>query len=209
MWPFNSQLRQQHARFFFCWAQLWTFYFFENDILTPSYSSQEFTIAWIFKYMLLLLRYTVITIVQKTGKLCENTTLKNMNSVFQRLFIFTFSNSNVFWKFNNNRKKVVISLLKISSKLFLYQNYLTLTLIRIALKKCLTVWLRVIYDIKAPNGKQRGLPLSAPFPLPHSYWLPGENIRLPASQNVQKHHHKQVEPHTFLIEKEPKTAFFI
>jgi hypothetical protein len=48
-----------------------------------------------------------------------------------------------------------------------------LTLIWITIKMCAAVQLGIIYDSQATSRKQGGLPVRAPFPPPHSYWLPG------------------------------------
>jgi hypothetical protein len=39
-----------------------------------------------------------------------------------------------------------------------------LTLIRVAIKKYIAVWLGVMYDSQATNRKQGGLPVRAPSP---------------------------------------------
>jgi hypothetical protein len=61
-----------------------------------------------------------------------------------------------------------------------------------------------LYDFQATNGKQGGLSVNPPAL--HNP-IGGSHISLLASQNTQKHHHKQVGALIFSIEKLPKAAF--
>jgi hypothetical protein len=68
--------------------------------------------------------------------------------------------------------------------------------IQMAIKKCKSVRLGVMYDSQETHSKQGGLPVRAPS-LPHSYCLPGSHVCLPADRNTQKQCRKQVEALTF------------
>jgi hypothetical protein len=79
-----------------------------------------------------------------------------------------------------------------------------LTLIWIALKKCGTMGLGVVYDCQATNRKHGRLPVIH-LPLPHSYWLPWDSY-MTLSQPKYTKILPQIGGH-FLIENHLKQHF--
>jgi hypothetical protein len=82
-----------------------------------------------------------------------------------------------------------------------------LTLIWMAIKKCVAVRLGVIYDSKATNRKQGVLPVIAPL-LPAIFLLVAwETYMTPSWSEYTKTPSKTAGSYNFLIEKSPKTVF--
>jgi hypothetical protein len=71
-----------------------------------------------------------------------------------------------------------------------------LTLFRMVVKKCIAVWLEVIYDSQATNGKQGGLPVKIPIPTGALLLVAWESYMTP-SRPAQKYHQKQMDALTF------------
>jgi hypothetical protein len=84
----------------------------------------------------------------------------------------------------------------------------TLTLIQMAIKKCVAVRLGVIFDSQMTNRKQEGLLVRAPLPPPHFYLSLGTSYMTPSQLEYTKTPKQTGGSSDVLIEKSPKTAFF-
>jgi hypothetical protein len=99
-------------------ALVWIFFLMTLALHPKRSENLEFS-----KYLILLLRYDNIC-TENHQKFSEIALLEiNSNSIFRTFIILIFSNSHVLWRFNNEKdQKLIISLLKISSKSqFLHQ----------------------------------------------------------------------------------------
>jgi hypothetical protein len=75
-------------------------------------------------------------------------------------------------------------------------------------KKCIAIRLGVIYDSRATNRKQGGLPVRAPPPPQSSYWLFGESCTTSSRPEYTKTPPQTGGSSYILIEKSSKTTFF-
>jgi hypothetical protein len=78
-----------------------------------------------------------------------------------------------------------------------------------AVKKCVAVWLEVIYDSQATNRKQGGLPVRAPLLSATFLMVAWESYMDPSQLEYTKTPPQTGGSSYFLIEKLPKTKFFL
>jgi hypothetical protein len=84
-----------------------------------------------------------------------------------------------------------------------------LTLIRMAIKKCVAMWQEVMYDSQAPNSKQEGLPVRARHPpLPALLLVGRKSYMTPSRLECSKTPPQTGGSSCFLIEKSLGRTFF-